>query len=396
MDDSRPPLFTRRFFTMCAFTFTVFLSAFQLLPVAPFHILELGGSTATAGLFLGFLTYSSALSAPLTGALGDRLGKRFMLLVCSVVLAGFLAVYSIVPGYRLLLALVIFQGIFWSGLLSASSAYMTDFIPESRRAEGIGYWGMSTMLAVAVAPNLGFFFHARGWGFVCAVTALLNLGMAGIAWSLPPDPLPAHPGGRPPLRLEGLVEWRVVAVSMSLFLVSFGYGGITSFAALFAERSGVVPKGIFFTVFALVVLLTRVFAGRLADEIGHRRFVMPCFVLTSAGMALLAASSTRAGMVFAALVFGLGFGSLYPAYAAHVVKHVAPGRRGAAFGGILAAFDTGIGTGSLAVGYLIDWRGFATAFAVAAFLAALALPLFIFMEGRFLRQSSPESSLPGL
>lgn len=385
MVDTRPPLFTRRFFTMCGFTFTVFLSAFQLLPVVPFHILELGGSTSAAGLSLAFLTYASALSAPLTGALGDRLGKRFMLLVCSLVLAGFLATYAIVPGYRLLLTLVIAQGVFWSGLLAASSAYMTDFIPESRRAEGIGYWGMSTMLAVAVAPNLGFFFHARGWVFVCAVTALLNLGMAGIAWSLPADPVLEPHGGRAPLRLKGLVEWRVVAVSMSLFLVSFGYGGITSFAALFAERSGIAPKGIFFTVFALVVLVTRPFAGRLADEVGHRRFVMPCFVLTSLGMSLLAAASSRAGMAFAAVVFGLGFGSLYPAFAAHVVKHVDPGRRGAAFGGILAAFDTGIGTGSLALGYLIGWRGFAVAFGVAAFLSALALPLFLFVEGRFLR-----------
>ncbi len=387
MVETRPALFTRPFFTMCGFTFTVFLSAFQLLPVAPFHILELGGSTFAAGLFLAFLTYASALSAPFTGALADRLGKRFMLLVCSVALASFLAVYAVVPGYRLLLGLVIAQGVFWSGLLSASSAYMTDLIPETRRAEGIGYWGMSTMLAVAVAPGVGFFFHARGgWVAVCAVTALLNLVMAGIAWSLPAEPLRAPRAVREPLRLRGLVEWRVVAVSMSLFLVSFGYGGITSFAALFAERTGIAPKGIFFTVFALVVLATRPFAGRLADEVGHRRFVMPCFLLTSAGMALLAAASSRAGMVLAALVFGLGFGSLYPAFAAHVVKHAPPGRRGATFGGILAAFDTGIGTGSMALGALIETRGFAVAYGVAAGLCALALPLFLFMEGRFLRR----------
>lgn len=388
MVENRPPLFTRRFFTMCAFTFTVFLSAFQLLPVVPFHILELGGGTFAAGLFLAFLTYASALSAPFTGALGDRFGKRLMLLVCSIALAGFLAVYAVVPGYRLLLALVVAHGVFWSGLLSASSAYMTDFIPETRRAEGIGYWGMSTMLAVAVAPSVGFYFHARGWVVVCTVTALLNLAMAGIAWSLPAEPRRETCATREPLRLRGLVEWRVVAVSLSLFLVSFGYGGITSFAALFAERSGVAPKGIFFTVFAGVVLLTRVFAGRLADEVGHRRFVMPCFVLTSAGMALLAAASSRAGMVLAAAVFGLGFGSLYPAFAAHVVKHVDSGRRGAAFGGILAAFDTGVGTGSMALGALIESRGFAAAFGVAAALSALALPLFVFMEGRFLRRPS--------
>ena len=83
------PLFTGRFFLMCGFTFTVFLSAFQLLPTAPFHILDLGGSKFAAGLFLGLLTYSSAFSAPLTGGLADRVGKRRMLIVGSLAIAGF-------------------------------------------------------------------------------------------------------------------------------------------------------------------------------------------------------------------------------------------------------------------------------------------------------------------
>ena len=61
---------------MCSYSFTVFMSAFQLLPAAPFHILALGGSHTEAGLFLGFLTYASAVSAPITGAIGDRYGKR--------------------------------------------------------------------------------------------------------------------------------------------------------------------------------------------------------------------------------------------------------------------------------------------------------------------------------
>jgi hypothetical protein len=70
---------------MCGFSFTVFLSAFQLLPTAPYRILELGGSEVAAGMFLGLLTYASALSAPITGSLADRLGKRRMLVVCSEV-----------------------------------------------------------------------------------------------------------------------------------------------------------------------------------------------------------------------------------------------------------------------------------------------------------------------
>jgi MFS family permease len=132
----RERLFTPRFFVMCGFTFTVFLSAFQLLPTAPYRILDLGGSPFAAGLFLGFLTYASAFSAPLTGALADRVGKRRMLVGCSLAIAGFSVAYALATDYRLLLGFVLLHGVFWSGLLSASSAYMTDIIPEARRAEG--------------------------------------------------------------------------------------------------------------------------------------------------------------------------------------------------------------------------------------------------------------------
>jgi MFS family permease len=386
-------LFTPRFFLMCGFTFTVFLSAFQLLPVAPFRILALGGNEFAAGLFLGFLTYASAFSAPFTGALGDHLGKRPMLLACSLVIAGFSIAYGVTSSYRLMLVLVFFHGIFWSGLLSASSAYMTDMLPESRRAEGISYWGMSTMLAVAVAPSVGFWAYRNGWRFLTAETAALNLGMAAIAWNLD-EARVATRWSREKLFTRNLVEWRVVVVSLSLFLCSFGYGGITSFVALYAERSGIAPKGIYFTTFAAAVLATRPFSGRFADRVGHRRFFLPCLAVTVLGFALLALPQSRALMVASAVVFGLGFGNMYPAYVAYVVKHVDAGRRGAAFGGILAAFDTGIGTGSICLGAVIHRFGFPAAFAGAAALSALAIPYFLFAEKRFLlRPTEVESAV---
>jgi MFS family permease len=381
-----PPLLTPRFFTMCGFTFTVFLSAFQLLPTAPFRILDLGGNTAAAGLFLGFLTYGSAFSGPFTGALADRIGKRRMLIVTSLAIAGFSVAYALSRTYWLPLAIVLVHGVFWSGLLSASSAYMTDTIPENRRAEGIGYWGMSTMLAVAVAPSVGFFMYRHGWAWLCAGTAVLNLVMAAIAWRLE-EPSVAARLTRDRFFGGHLVEWRIVGVAMSLFLVSFGYGGITSFVAVLAERNGVTPKGIFFTTFALVVVGTRIFSGRLADRVGHRRFLLPCLALATAGLALTALAHTRVQFVSAAAVFALGFGNQYPAFVAHVVKSVDPARRGAAFGGILAAFDTGIGTGSIAVGWVAEHFGFRLAFVATAALSSLSIPYFLWAERRWLDQA---------
>ena len=362
---------------MCGFSFTVFLSAFQLLPTAPFHILDLGGSTFASGLFLGFLTYSSAFSAPMTGAYADRVGSRRVLIVSSVALVLFSMLYAVITDVRVLLALVLVHGVFWSGLLSASAAYMTNLLPEHRRAEGIGYWGLSTLAAVALAPTVGFWIYSRGWLWLCVSSGVLNLAMAIIATQLKEQPR-ARPvaDGRP----KGLLEWRILIISVTLALYSFGYGGITSFTALYADANGVAPKGLYLTTLAIVILLTRPLLGRLGDRWGYKTVFVPCLILIAGGLGVLALGGTRSLLLISAVIFGIGFGTAYPTYVGYVMKGVPADRRGAAFGAILAAFDTGIGTGSTSMGWLIQRYGFAAAFAVAAALAVLALPYFLVVD----------------
>jgi MFS family permease len=100
------------------------------------------------------------------------------------------------------------------------------------------------------------------------------------------------------------------------------------------------------------------------------------------GLALLAVAHGRLMVVLAAFVFGAGFGLMYPAYTSYIMRHVPFSRRGAAFGAMLAAFDSGIGTGSSVVGWLIDRTGFRGGFAIAAGIAAVSLPYFLVAERR--------------
>jgi len=373
-------LFSPRFFVMCGFTFTVFLSAFQLLPTAPFRIHDLGGSTFASGLFLGFLTYASAFSAPLTGAISDRIGRRRTLLIASGVILLCAIGYALTTNYRLMLVLVVVHGIFWSGLLSASAAYLTSLLPERRRAEGIAYWGLSSVAAVSVAPPIAFWLLEHGgWRWICISCGTLNALMGAIAWMLDRDERPDHDPTNAP---SPFIEWRVMALSLTLFMYSFAYGGITSFSAVYADVIGVTPKSLYLTVLAVAILCTRPLLGTLADRIGHRRVFMPCLVLIAVGVTVLATGSTRASFVVSAIVFGFGFGTAYPAFVGYVMRDVTAARRGAAFGAILAAFDTGIGTGSTSVGWLIQHYGFSTAFGAAALLSAIALPYFIVADRR--------------
>ena len=372
-------IFTPRFFLMCGFTFTVFLSLFQLIPTAPFHVRDLGGGPLASGLFLGALTFASAWSAPFTGAFADRIGRRKTLIIASLGLAGFTASYAFIENYRLLLTLVVAHGVVWSSLLVASAAYMTGVLPASRRGEGIAYWGLASVLAISIAPAVGFWVYNHGWGWLCVVTTALNLTMAAIAWTMKDDremEQTAH-------HRRGGIEWHVVALSAPLFLYSYSYGAISSFSAVYADALGIRPKTIYLTTFALITLLTRPVTGRFGDRIGYRQVFLPSLGFIALGVVALVWASTRNGLIGSAALYALGWGTAYPAFAAWVMRDVGEARRGAAFGGILAAFDTGIGTGSTATGWLIGHAGFTAAFATAAALAALALPVFLVVERRF-------------
>jgi MFS family permease len=393
--DPSERLFTPRFLIICGYNFTVFLSAFQLLPTAPIRILDLGGSTVVAGLFVGLLTYASAFSAPVTGALADRVGLRRTLITCSLAILVASIGYGWTTRPRTMLVLVTVHGVFWSGLLTSAGAYAMSLMPPSRRAEGIGYWGISTVLAVAIAPNLGLAIYRHGWFWVCVSCAGLNALMAAIAWRLPDHATPhgqlalSPTAGAPPSRdrpvaasWHDAIEWRVTLASITLFLLAFGYGGVMSFVAVYARDQAISPPGLYFTVLALVMLVTRPISGPLADKWGPGTVLVPCILMASLGYACLAVGGTRAWLMASALGVGLGFGSAYPAHAAFVLRYVDARKRGAALGGILAALDTGIGSGSMTIGWLIQRAGYRTAYGAAALIALLAAPYFLFVAPR--------------
>ena len=374
MDVTRERLFTPRFFLMCGFSFAVFLSAFQLFPAAPFRIRDLGGGTVAAGLFLACLTFASAVSAPFTGALADRVGLRRTLRVGGVALTVFSAGYAVLPDYRMMLGLAVLHGLFWSGVLPASAAYMTGMLPPGRRAEGISYWGLASVLALAVGPSIGFWLYQFGWGALCAAMGALNLAVAVIAWRLPKE-RPHAPGGQTE-PAGPLVEWRILVLSGTLLLYSYGYGAITSFAAMYAEASGSAPRGVYLTTVGIAIIATRPFLGRLADRVGYVRVLVPCLAMIAAGLVVLVSGGSRPQQIVSAAIFGTGYGTAYPVYAAYLLQRVRATRRGAAFGALIAAFDTGIGSGSLATGWVIGVSGYRTGFGVAAALSALAIPYF--------------------
>ncbi len=246
---------------------------------------------------------------------------------------------------------------------------------------------------MAIAPSVGFWMYRHSWTWLCVGTTALNLAMAGIAWRLEDDKRPGprvpHRRGPGPGPRRAWIERRVLLLSLPLFLYAYGYGAISSFSAVYADDLGIQPKTIYLTTLALVTLVTRPILGRLGDQLGYRRLFIPCLVMMTLGLTVLPMSTTAAHLSISAGLFAIGFGSSYPVFAAYVMQDIGETRRGAAFGAILAAFDTGIGTGSTITGWLSGRAGLPTAFAVAAVLAAMALPMFLLVDKRLWSAARP-------
>ena len=177
----------------------------------------------------------------------------------------------------------------------------------------------------------------------------------------------------------------MVTTSISLAVAAFGYGGITSYVALFSREQGIRPESLFFTAFAISTVVIRVFTSRLGDRFGPNVLLYPSFVAMPAAFFLLARSTNRLEMIVAATLFGFGLGTAFPAFMAFVVANTGENRRARTFGSVILAFDTGIGLGSLTIGAIGERAGLATAYNVAAVVACLSIPIFIVTSRRFIR-----------
>ncbi len=361
------------------YAFVTFFSAFQLLPVIPFRILDLGGSRAEAGWFLSVYTFASAFSAPVMGSLADHFGRRRFLIAASILFVVFSIAYGLVRQLPLLFLIGAIHGAVWSGLMASASAIMSGYIPESRRTQGMAYWGLSSSSAIAIAPAAGLWIFHLGWTTFCIELISVSVLMVFGALLLRPDE--ARPVTQR-LAVSDAWDWRVIATTLSLTVASFGFGGMTSYAAIMAIERHVTPAAIYLTAYAFALVLFRVCFSHLGDRMGPKRMLYPGLILVPFALGWLGIAHTRWEMIASATLFGIGWGAAYPAFVTIILGNTDPARRARTFGSIVWAFDTGIGLGSFTIGAIGQRYGLSNAFLAAAALSCLSIPIFALTSPR--------------
>ncbi|MBB6695266.1 MFS transporter [Cohnella xylanilytica] len=375
-------LWTKPFIVMTVAMLVLFTGFYLLLPTMPLYIKSLGGTESQVGLVAGVFTLTAVVFRPIVGGLLDRYGRRPFMIAGLLLFVLSMGLYPWASAFALLLALRVLHGASWALSTTAVSTSITDMIPASRRGEGMGWFGMAMTVAMGIGPTVGVWALDGG-----EYTRLFGIatGLSAVAFLLAMTArIPKHP--RSSSRRIVLFERSVLPLTAALFFLSVAYGGITTFLPLFGESIR-VNSGTFFLVYALALTLARPVAGKLSDRYGEAVVIVPGLAITVLSLAVLSFSTNLAGVVIAAVLYGIGFGSAQPALQAANLRLAPPDRRGVASASFMTAFDLGIGLGSIVLGWVSQYTGYETLFLVCAGSVLVSAAIFVsLVRGRLAKR----------
>ena len=384
-------LLTRHFLLVFGLTFITFFAAFQLFPTAPLQLRRLGATLGESGRFMTVFTAGSSLGALVTGPLGDRVGQRRMVVACAIGFGLLLGAYGLMPVRWGFYLLAFPHGVIWSGLLTATMATLGHVLPPQRRADGLSLYGLASPGGMIFGPVAGLAIYAR-WGFApiswSLGLAFVVLGL--LALSLPDSGQPegARRAARTPF--FQLPDRALLAPASVLLMTALGYGLLGAYTAQEALAQGFPrlagrfsTEAAFLSCMAIGMVAMRLIMSRVGFGRNPTRLLPAMLWATVAGLALL--TFLPGGLprhVGSALLYGGGYSMVHTLVNTHVLETTPASRRGAAFGAIMFAFDSGIGLGSFLLGSLVGWgcgrfglEGFRLGWGAAALLALAAVPM---------------------
>ncbi len=376
MPRRKPPI-PRAFFLVAAANFLFFVN-FSFFFLLPLWVLEHGGGEELAGRISGISGFAGLAVLPIIGYLLDRFGRRRFMIAGAVASAACSFAYLTVDGIgQWLYLLRVVQGIAFTLAFTGAQTLAVLFAPLQRRAEAIGWFGISTILPHAVSPPLGEEIIRR-WGFdaMFAVGGCIAL-LAVLISSFIRRPPALVVGSRDGEADSALVVRAVATAAAAMLCCGFGFGATMTFVPVLMERLELGRVGPFFIAWSLAAVSVRILFGATSDRIGRRAVLVPAMFMMSAAVAALAFVRWYPGMIAIAVVFGFAQGLLYPTMNALVADWSNPrniGRTQSVFSG---SYSLGIASCAFFFGTIVEAHGWQAMFLTASAVTLLGLGIFL-------------------
>lgn len=413
-------LFTQGYICILAANFLLFFGFWLLIPVLPFYLKETYDCpTAMLGTILSCYTVCCLCIRPFSGYLMDTFPRKPIYILSYFVCVSMFLGYILSTTLTWFIILRAMHGIAFGGVTVGGNTLCVDIMPSSRRGEGLGYYGLTNNVAMALGPMTGLMLHGHisyenifltgmivsTAGLLCAIAVKARVpesmrkAMTGTSDVHPAKrPLAIMPAGNavqtrlstglsPKISLDRFILLKGIPVSISLFMLSIPYGATTNFVAMYAHEINLeAPTGFFFTLMAFGMGASRIVAGKRVDrgyitQCIHIGFypVIAAFLLLGLCRFVATASIPVATVMFfiVPLLLGVGFGIMFPAMNSLYINLAPNNQRATATSTYLTAWDVGIGIGIVSSGVIAEHFTFYMVYLTGSVLCVVSLLFFV-------------------
>ncbi|WP_042224186.1 MFS transporter [Oceanobacillus manasiensis] len=356
----------------------------MLLPTLPLFVNEIGGNATDVGLVTGVFMVSAILIRPFAGYLLKLVNKKYLLILGIIINAISTGMYYFADTVNILLIIRLVHGLGFGLATTYFATLVAEIIPKERRGEGMGYFGVGETVAISVGPMIGImileaFDYSRL--FIGGLAVLL---LAALMAALTKTPKQADGADEIQHLKVKILEKRVLMPALLTMLIGVAASGIMSFFSLYAIEKDFSGIGWFFFIIALASFLVRLVSGRLFDRHGPSVILIPGSILATIGFVVLYLAHADSTFYLAAVLYGLGFGAIFPAIQTWCINLVEEHEHEYAMSTFFNFFDFGIGGGSLLLGILAAHFSYGVVYLVgiAFYIVFLLLYLYILYNQR--------------
>lgn len=370
--------------------FMIFFSFMLVTPLLPIYLSEtFAADKHVIGVVLSGYTLTALLVRPFSGFIVDSYPRKQVLLICFFIMFVFFAGY-LLAGSLLLFAIVrTLHGAPFGATTVANSTVAIDVLPSSRRAEGIGYYGLSNNIATAISPSVAIYLYQLTHNFDLIFTlSMIVAGIGLIINSTVKLEKRELIKDKKVISLDRFFLMKAWSQSLTMVCFAFSYGVLSTYIAIYGkEQLGITSgTGLFFLLMSLGLICSRLIGNKSLSKGKIVENASIGILISLVGYFIFAAVNNSFGYYSAALIIGLGNGHMFPAFQTMFINLAPHTQRGTANSSLLISWDVGVGLGILIGGIVVEYFGYGASFWVSAIINLLGVVGFLFFARKlFLR-----------
>jgi MFS family permease len=290
---------------------------------------SLGTPDSQIGMLMGMFALTALIFRFVAGPALDSFNRKYLLLFSTIIMSISYIGFSFSKTIGFLMLFRLLQGVGNAFGNVCCFAIVADALPRKHFSKGIGYYSIAQVVSQAIGPAIGLFLVSK---FGYSNTYILNacvMFLATLTTAL--MHLPQRMYKKFSMKYENIIAKEALVPTAITFFVAMGFTTINALLIVAASKEGVVEGiGLFFTVYALTMLITRPVIGQLTDKFGFVKVSIPSILMTALSFVVISQAHTLNMFLFAAFINAFGYGAVQPALQSLVMKSVTADRRGSA------------------------------------------------------------------